>query len=207
MCSKNDTNIWFAGSYFHSRCFELPKKTAEVTIDTGNDYVMSVKKNQPALYQQVEHIINTTSPIDIDYVLEQNKGREEHRAVFLYDAVGIDPLEWKGIRQVICLTRQIIHKDGKESFEQAFYIESTGKTAAQLNQGIRQHWSVEAMHWVKDVVLKEDASTTHKGNAPENLSIIRNWTMAIFKMNGLKSITRAIRKVANDLDLMVKLIE
>jgi len=178
-----------------------------VTIDTGNNYVMSVKKNQPALYNQIENIINETSPIDIDYTLEKNKGREEHRSVLLYDAIGIDPKEWKGIRQVVCVTRQVVHKDGQKSFEQAFYIESTGKTALELNQGIRQHWSVEVMHWVKDVVLKEDASRIHRGNAPENLSIIRNWTMAIFKMKGLKSITRAIRKVANDLDLMIKLIE
>lgn len=185
----------------------MSKKTAEVTIDTGNDYVMSVKKNQPALYKKIEDIINTTSPIDVDYTLEKNKGRQEHRAVMLYDAIGIDPEQWKGIRQVVCVTRKVIHKDGKESFEQAFFIESTGKTAIELNQGIRQHWSVEVMHWVKDVVLKEDASTIHAGNAPENLSIIRNWVMAIFKMKGLKSITRAIRKVANNLDLMIKLIE
>jgi len=185
----------------------LPKKTAEITIDTGNDYVMAVKKNQPALYNQIEEIITTTSPIDIDYTLEKNKGREEHRALFLYDAIQINSEEWKGVRQIAYVNRKVVHKDKHISFEEAFYIESTGKTAIELNQGIRQHWSVEAMHWVKDVVLKEDASTTHMGNAPENLSIIRNWIMAIFKINGLESITRAIRKVANDLDLMIKLLE
>lgn len=185
----------------------MPKKTAEITIDTGNDYVMAVKKNQPALYNQIQEIINTTSPLDMDYTLEKNKGREEHRAVLLYDAFGIDSQEWKGVRQIACVTRQVIHKQGHISFEEAFYIESTGKTAIELNQGIRQHWSVEAMHWVKDVVFKEDASTIHMGNAPENLSIIRNWTMAIFQMKGFDSITRAIRKVANDLSLMIKLLE
>lgn len=185
----------------------MPKKTAEITIDTGNDYVMAVKKNQPALYDQIAEIINTTSPMDMDYTLEKNKGREEHRAALIYDPIGIDPLEWKGIRQIVFVTRQVVHKQGHVSFEEAFYIESTGKTAAELNQGIRQHWSVETMHWVKDVVLKEDASTIHVGNAPENLSIIRNWTMAIFKMKGLNSITKAIRKVANDLNLMISFLE
>jgi len=195
------------GVIFTVDALNCQKKTAEVTIDTGNDYIMAVKKNQPSLYAQIEDIISTTSPIDVDYTLEKNKGREEHRSVLLYDAIGIDPLEWKGIRQVVLVTRQVLHNTGKVSFEQAFYIESTGKTAIELNQGIRQHWSVEAMHWVKDVVLKEDASRIHMGNAPEIFSIIRNWTMAIFKMKGFKSITRAIRKVANDLNLMIKLIE
>ncbi|MFK7981885.1 MAG: hypothetical protein AB8G86_18030 [Saprospiraceae bacterium] len=49
----------------------MSKKTAAVTIDTGNDYVMSVKKNQPALHNKIENIINTTSPIDIAYTLEK----------------------------------------------------------------------------------------------------------------------------------------
>jgi len=200
-------NSGLQGVIFTVDALNCQKKTAEISIDTGNDYVMAVKQNQPTLYGQIEEIIATTSPIDADYTLEKNRGREEHRAALVYDAIGIDPLEWKGIRQVVYVNRQVVHKDGKQSVQEAFYIESTGKTAIELNQGIRGHWSVEAMHWVKDVVLKEDASTIHMGNAPEILSIIKNWTMAIFKMNGLKSIIRAIRQVANDLKLCIKLIE
>ena len=143
----------------------------------------------------------------MDYTLEKNKGRIEHRSVMLYDAIGIDKEQWKGIRQIVQVHRRVEHADGRESFQEAFYIESTGKTAADLNQGIRMHWSVEAMHWVKDVVLKEDASKIHKGNAPENLSIVRNWVMAIFTLNGYKSMTTAIRKVANDIQMMTKILE
>ena len=40
---------------------------------------------------------------------------------------------------IVFVTRQVVHKQGHVSFEEAFYIESTGKTAAELNQGIRQH--------------------------------------------------------------------
>ena len=63
------------------------------------------------------------------------------------------------------------------------------------------------MHWVKDVVFKEDASKIRTGNAPEIFSIIKNWVMAIFTINGHKSMTTAVRRVANDLTLMTQLIE
>lgn len=185
----------------------MPKKTTEIIIDSGNNYVIAVKKNQLGLYTQIEEIIAHTSPIDMDYTLEKSKGRVEHRSVKIYDAATIDKQQWKGVRQVVQVHRWVEHSDGHESFQEAFYIESTGKTAASLNQGIRMHWSVETMHWVKDVVLKEDASKIHKGNAPENFSIIRNWVMAIFTLNGYKSITTAIRKVANDIQMMTKLLE
>lgn len=166
-----------------------------------------MKKNQLTLYTQIEEIIAHTSSIDMDYTLEKSKGRVEHRSVMLYDAIGIDREQWRGVRQIVQVHRWVEHADGHQSFQEAFYIDSTAKTAADLNRGIRMHWSVETMHWVKDVVLKEDASKIHKGNAPENLSIIRNWVMAIFTINGYKSITVAIRKVANDLKIMTKLLE
>jgi len=99
------------------------------------------------------------------------------------------------------------HPDGHTSLQVAFYIDSTGNGARDLNQGIRTHWSVETMHWVKDVVLKEDQSKIHQDNAPQALSIIRDWVIACCKINGYKSITTAIREVANDILLIADLLE
>lgn len=169
--------------------------------------MIAVKKNQATLYNQIQDIINHYSPIDMDYTLEKNRGRIEHRAVSIYDPIGIDKKEWVGVLQIVRVVRKVEHPDGRVSHQEAFYIDSTGKSAKDLNQGIRFHWSVEVMHWVKDVVLKEDDSKIHKGNAPEALSIIRNWVMAALKINGHKSIISGIRKVANDLVLMSSLLE
>jgi len=54
-------------------------------------------------------------------------------------------------------------------------------TAKEYNIGIRNHWSVESMHYVKDVTFREDASLIRTGNAPTNFSIIRNITMNVLK--------------------------
>jgi predicted transposase YbfD/YdcC len=186
----------------------LPKKTVETIIESGNDYVIAVKKNQPTLYNQIEETIMETDPIDRDYTLEKNRGRTEEREVFIYEANLIDKTEWVGVQQVVQVIRRVQHKDGHQSFQEAFYIESTGKTAFYLNQGIRGHWFIEnTLHWTKDVVFKEDASTIHMEQAPENMSLIKNWVMAIFRMNNFNSMTRGIRMVANDLKVMVTLLE
>jgi predicted transposase YbfD/YdcC len=186
----------------------LPKKTVETIIDSGNDYVIAVKKNQPNLYEQIEATIAENTPIDMDYTLEKNRGRREERAVFVYEANLINKAEWVGVKQVIQVLRNVEHKDGHKSVQEAFYIESTGKTAMDLNQGIRGHWAIEnTLHWTKDVVFKEDASTIHMEHAPENMSLIKNWVMSIFRMNNYKSITNGIRIVANDLKMMLELLE
>lgn len=195
------------GVIFTLDALHCQKKTVEVIHQTGNDYVIAVKKNQPDLYQKIEKIFQEEIPMDMDYTLEKNRGRIEHRSVFIYNAIGIDLEVWKGLRQVVAVERKVEHKNGHVSYQQAFYIDSTGKTALELNQGIRKHWSVESMHWVKDVVFKEDASKIRTGNAPEIFSIIKNWVMALFTVNGHKSMTTGVRIVANDLNLMTQLIE
>ncbi len=35
----------------HAGCFALPKRTASLIIDSGNDYLIGLKENQPTLYK------------------------------------------------------------------------------------------------------------------------------------------------------------
>ncbi|MFN6483435.1 MULTISPECIES: ISAs1 family transposase [unclassified Nostoc] len=65
-------------------------------------------------------------------------------------------------------------RGGKPYHDIACYISSLICTAQEFAQGIRGHWGIEnRLHWVKDVVLNEDRSTIHLGNAPANLSVLR----------------------------------
>lgn len=88
------------------------------------------------------------------------------------------------------------------------YISSLAQQASDFNRGIGGHWHIEnTLHWTKDVVFKEDASKIRSGNAPENLSLIKTWVMAIFRRKGHTSMVKAIRLVANDLQLMIQYLE
>ncbi|MEH2336949.1 hypothetical protein [Nostoc sp.] len=82
------------------------------------------------------------------------------------------------------------------------------RIAKEFTCGIRGHWSIKnCLHWVKDVVLKEDDSTIRLGNAPANLSILRAIALNILRRNGHTSITIAQRFLSNDIDKLLILVK
>ena len=62
----------------------------------------------------------------------------------------------------------------KPYHEVVCYISSLIHPAREFACGIRGHWIIEnRLHWIKNVVMKEDDSKIRMGNAPANLSILR----------------------------------
>ena len=49
---------------------------------------------------------------------------------------------------------------------------------------IREHWSLEAHHHVRDVSFGEDAATSRTGSGPANLATIRAAVIAALKDAG-----------------------
>jgi predicted transposase YbfD/YdcC len=81
-------------------------------------------------------------------------------------------------------------------------------TAAEFANGIRQHWGIEnRLHWVKDVVFKEDSCRIRTGNAPANFSIVRAISIDIIRRNGYDSITYYQRFLSHDIDKLLSLVE
>ncbi|VAW49017.1 Mobile element protein, partial [hydrothermal vent metagenome] len=47
---------------------------------------------------------------------------------------------------------------------------------------VRAHWGIEnSLHWVLDVVFREDDSRIRRGYAPENFNIIRQLAINLLK--------------------------
>lgn len=89
-----------------------------------------------------------------------------------------------------------------------FYISSRLMGAQAMAEVVRGHWQVEnGLHWVKDAILKEDACTTHTGNAPQNLALLRSLAVTLFRLAGYYSITDALRRFAHDIPAILKLLE
>jgi predicted transposase YbfD/YdcC len=61
----------------------------------------------------------------------------------------------------------------------------------------RGHWGIEnRLHWVKDVVLKEDASRVRSGQAPLILATLRNTLVSCLRALGFDSISEGRRHFA-----------
>lgn len=57
--------------------------------------------------------------------------------------------------------------------EQRHYI-SSREFAASLASAARAHWAIEnRLHWMLDVKFREDGSQVRRGNATQNLSLLK----------------------------------
>ena len=53
-------------------------------------------------------------------------------------------------------------------------------TAEEMLKWVRSHWGIEnSLHWVLDVVFKEDASRIHKGYGAQNMAVLRHLALNI----------------------------
>jgi predicted transposase YbfD/YdcC len=161
------------------------------------------------MLEQIIFNTNTSEAIDRDKNIEKNHGRIETREVFVYnDLYNIDTTKWIDLKQIIKIKRTTyVPKKDKTSFDESFYISSNNISAKEYNYGIRSHWSIEnSLHYVKDVTFKEDASLIRTGNAPSNLSIIRNIAINTLRKTNYNSFPQAIRKIGGNISKLYELL-
>jgi hypothetical protein len=66
---------------------------------------------------------------------------------------------------------------------------------------VREHWGIEnAVHYVRDVTLAEDASTIRTGAAPQVMASLRNTVLNLHRLAGAVNIAEACRITAFSAD-------
>lgn len=77
-----------------------------------------------------------------------------------------------------------------------------------LAEQIQRHWRIEnQLHWVKDVIFKEDDWPLSHFQAATNFSVLRTLAMNLLRFLGFFSITEAQRWLANRVDRLLILLE
>lgn len=185
----------------------MPKKTSEVIINSGNDYVLGVKGNQPKLLEQIKQVTSNLDQISSSYIeTEINRGRTELRCVSVSDCIENISKEWVGLKQLIRVYRKVKEK-GKTREELAYFISSRQSNAFYYSEGIRLHWEIEnSLHYVKDVTFEEDASKIRTSNAPQNISTIKNIAINILRKNEYGNMAQAMRLVSNNISMIKNMV-
>lgn len=75
-----------------------------------------------------------------------------------------------------------IDKDGAITEEVRYFIFSFKKAVETFARCVRGHWSVESMHWLLDVVYREDHNQTLDKRAAFNLNAIRKLCLYFLKV-------------------------
>jgi len=173
-------------------------ETIETIIDSKCDYVIPVKENQPLLRKAILNITENNQPNSVFIESEKTRDRKTTRTVSIfYNNQGIAK-KWKRVKTVIKVERNGIR--GTQTYhEVVYYISSLVLDAKKFAAGIRGHWGIEnKLHYVKDVILKEDNSPITQINAATNFSILTTIAINLLRSNDYSSITKAIRQVGND---------
>ena len=147
-------------------------------------YIAVVKQNQPLLHARVKALPWRQVPAG-SVTRDTGHGRTETRTL---KAAHVSRLDFPGARQAIKITRW--RKDtatGKTSRETVYAVTSLTSahaTAQDLARLVREHWSIEAHHHIRDVTFSEDTATSRTGSGPANLATIRAAIIAAIKDAG-----------------------
>jgi predicted transposase YbfD/YdcC len=86
---------------------------------------------------------------------------------------------------------------GKESIEVSYFLSSLPPYARRIGAAIRGHWSIEnGLHWVLDVVFREDARRVHDRTTAENVAFLNRLALSVLRGDPGKGSLKVKRKRA-----------
>ena len=189
---------------------------AQLIIKKKADYIFSLKGNQGTLREDVElffkeqmsvNYVDTT--VSCHETIEKSHGRIEMRKIT--SCTDISWLqkrhEWPGLTNII-MVEYDCEVAGKTRHETRFYISSICASAEFMANAIRQHWGVEnGLHWVMDMVFRDDECRIRKDNSPANFTTIKHMASNILRGSKRKGSMRSKRhEAAWDEDFLLNLV-
>lgn len=166
---------------------------AQTIVDGAGHYVLSVKKNQGLLYEDIQDLFAgavevTFQDVPHDYAktVEKDHGRLEIRECWTIDMPEYlahlrTAAKWPHLNTVVMVKRQRQVALTTTS-EIAYYISDLPNQARPILDATRSHWGIEnSLHWVLDVAFHEDSSRVRKDNSPQNLAVLRHIALNLLK--------------------------
>jgi len=175
--------------------------------ESGNDYIVKVKSNQPKLLKAIKETVENSVPADFFKTEEKSRGRYEKREISVYYPSENIPDGWSELNRIVYAERRFETAEGLHE-SRSYCISSVKSDDAQyFADGIRGHWHIEnRLHYVKDVIMREDTSGIKNVNAAANLSVFRNIAINIVRGNGFDSVKNASVFFACNIKKLLKIM-
>jgi predicted transposase YbfD/YdcC len=192
------------------------KNIAQGIVEQGGDYVLAVKNNQPTLFAEIDAAFLTaleTEPPQLRSCssVARGHGRQEERTVWVLPAKGrLSQLgAWVGLLTLVMVLRVVkCTRTGVETMEVCHFISSLRPSARRLGRAIRGHWNIEnGLHWVLDVVFREDARRLYERTAAENAAFLNRLAVSLLRADPSPSSLKVKRKQAGwDIHYLAQLL-
>jgi predicted transposase YbfD/YdcC len=168
------------------------KEIAQKVVAAGGDYLLTVKDNQPALFEDIQACF--AKALDGDFAgLDHDRyesagrghGRQEKRCCYiLRELEGIRQREtWPGLSVIgLCYSERTA--GGETSAEVRYFIGSKAAGARYYGKALRGHWGIEnCLHWQLDITFGEDGSRVSRRHGAENFALLRRLALVLLKQH------------------------
>lgn len=180
------------------------KSIAEKIIEKKADYLLAVKNNQPKLYKDIDILFSSidsdTFPVEIpEYqTIDKSHGRLETRTYSIFKDIQLMTTAdiWPKL-QSIGRVQRICESGKRKTEETRYYISSKNFEVQDFADAVRGHWGIEnSLHWVMDVVFRDDECRAREKNASANFVTLKHITLNMLKSLPVKKSMRVRRKRA-----------
>ena len=104
---------------------------------------------------------------------------------------------WVGTSWIVEMTATGT-REGKPFQAQHLFLTSVRTTPEALLQLVRDRWSIECWHWIRDTQLHEDAHR-YRGNGAGVMASLRTAALNLLRLAGFQSIRAGMQAVMHDI--------
>ena len=177
------------------------KATAEFIRAGGGEFVLPVKENRKALFDALDALPWHEVPV-AHSATDRGHGRITTRTIQVLPAP--DDLPFPHVSQVLLIERYVSDLAGNlVSAVAAFGVASPAAdraSAADLAGHVREQWSIESLHWLRDTLYQEDKSQVRTRSGPRIMAALRNLAICALRLFGRTDVTEATRWASRSMD-------
>lgn len=192
-----------------------PTTTAQIH-QAGGVYLTQVKDNQTVFLEHCQTLGATTLPLAETTAHEKAHGRITTRRAQLFSLTPLTPApRWEnsGLSVLVIVTRETFEvSKQKTARETSYYVSNAALQSAaeplvnELAQAIRQHWGVEASHWIRDVTFNEDGIKTKAGNQAQVMALLRSLAIALIRKTSPQNFQAAVDHFADSVSALESML-
>src|SRR3954453_4880513 len=163
---------------------------AEVILERGGDYLLALKRNRPATFDDEQAFL--ADPPAVFYTFEATDGDhgriEVRRHAVCHDVAWLlsdrrypGEVAFPGLA-MIGMVESETERGGKTGRERRYFLGSARLDAATFARAVRGQWGIEnRLHWVLDVVCRDDLARLRTGHGPANMAVVRHMAVNLLR--------------------------